>query len=98
MQMFVADKHEYPLAAIDYPDHYTGWENILSRAELDGEPTHATKPNHNPPPGIWHCPAVTSMHENFPWVPGLWIQRLRYEHPNRHKFTRTGRASRLDQL
>jgi prepilin-type processing-associated H-X9-DG protein len=67
LQMFVADKHEYPLIAIDYPDHYTGWENSLSRSELDGEPTHAT--NHYPPPGIWHCPAVPIMPKNFPWYP-----------------------------
>jgi prepilin-type processing-associated H-X9-DG protein len=69
MQMFVADKHAYPLIAIDYPDHYTGWENILSRTELDGEPTHAPRGLHYPPPGIWHCPAVSIMPENFPWYP-----------------------------
>jgi prepilin-type N-terminal cleavage/methylation domain-containing protein/prepilin-type processing-associated H-X9-DG protein len=64
LQMFVADKHAYPLIAIDYPDHYTGWENILSRTELDDLPTHASA--HYPPPGIWHCPAA-SMPEIFPW-------------------------------
>jgi prepilin-type processing-associated H-X9-DG protein/prepilin-type N-terminal cleavage/methylation domain-containing protein len=69
MQMFVADKHEYPLIAIDYPDHYSGWENILSRTELDGEPTHAPKGLHYPPPGIWHCPAVSIKPEKFPWYP-----------------------------
>lgn len=67
MQMFVADKHAYPLIAIDFPDHYQGWENTLSRTELDGSPTHATKSEHYyPPPGIWHCPAA-SMPPIFPW-------------------------------
>ena len=66
MQMFVADKHAYPLIAIDFPDHYQGWENTLSRTELDGSPTHAGKPQHYPPPGIWHCPAA-SMPPIFPW-------------------------------
>src|SRR5665213_2759765 len=56
MQMFVADKHNYPLVAIDYPDHYTGWENTLSRSELD-IPAHNI-PAHYPRPGIWHCPAA----------------------------------------
>jgi prepilin-type N-terminal cleavage/methylation domain-containing protein/prepilin-type processing-associated H-X9-DG protein len=68
MQMFVADKHAYPLVAVDYPDHYTGWENTLSQTELDGLPTHATKPTYYPPPGIWHCPAA-SMPPIFPWYP-----------------------------
>ena len=68
IQMFVADKHEYPLIAIDYPDHYQGWENTLSRTELDSSPTHAAKPNNYPPPGIWHCPAA-SMPPIFPWYP-----------------------------
>jgi prepilin-type processing-associated H-X9-DG protein len=44
------------LVAIDYPDHYTGWENTLTRAELDG-PAHNT-PARYPRPGIWHCPAA----------------------------------------
>src|ERR1051325_6432297 len=35
MHMFVAEKHVYPLVAVDYPDHYTGWENTLAGAELD---------------------------------------------------------------
>jgi prepilin-type processing-associated H-X9-DG protein/prepilin-type N-terminal cleavage/methylation domain-containing protein len=56
MQMFVADKHVYPLVAIDYPDHYTGWENQLARTELDS-PAH-NFPVHYPRPGIWHCPAA----------------------------------------
>jgi prepilin-type N-terminal cleavage/methylation domain-containing protein len=56
MQMFVADKHNYPLVAIDYSDHYTGWENTLSRSQLD-VPAH-NMPAHYPRPGIWHCPAA----------------------------------------
>lgn len=58
MQLFLADKHEYPLTAIDNPqsDHYTGWENQLARAELDS-PAH-NKPAHYPRPGIWHCPSA----------------------------------------
>jgi prepilin-type processing-associated H-X9-DG protein/prepilin-type N-terminal cleavage/methylation domain-containing protein len=56
MHMFVADKHAYPLLAIDYPDHYTGWENTLAKAELDS-PAH-NMPYHYPQPGIWHCPAA----------------------------------------
>jgi prepilin-type processing-associated H-X9-DG protein/prepilin-type N-terminal cleavage/methylation domain-containing protein len=56
MQMFVADKHTYPLVAIDYPDHYTGWENTLAQTELDS-PAH-NMPSHYPRPGIWHCPAA----------------------------------------
>ena len=55
MHMFVADKHAYPLLAIDYPDHYTGWENILARADLV-EPAFNKNPPYYPPPGIWHCP------------------------------------------
>ncbi|HEY3857414.1 MAG TPA: DUF1559 domain-containing protein [Verrucomicrobiae bacterium] len=58
MQMYVADKHVYPLVAIDFPDHYIGWENALARAELDG-PAHNNKPPLYPRPGIWHCPAAT---------------------------------------
>jgi len=57
LQMFVADKHNYPLLAIDYPDHFTGWENTLSRSELD-VPAHNEKPPNYPRPGIWHCPAA----------------------------------------
>jgi len=57
MQMFVADNHFYPLVAIVYPDHYTGWENILARAELD-VPAHNAKPPNYPRPGIWHCPSA----------------------------------------
>ena len=56
MQMYVADKHSYPLVAIDYPDHYTGWENQLARTELDN-PAH-NMPAHYPRPDIWHCPAA----------------------------------------
>jgi prepilin-type processing-associated H-X9-DG protein/prepilin-type N-terminal cleavage/methylation domain-containing protein len=56
MQMFVADKHAYPLVAIDYPDHFTGWENTLAGTELDS-PAH-NMPAHYPRPGIWHCPAA----------------------------------------
>jgi len=57
LQMFVADSHICPLAAIVYPDHYTGWENILARAELD-VPAHNAKPPNYPRPGIWHCPSA----------------------------------------
>jgi prepilin-type N-terminal cleavage/methylation domain-containing protein/prepilin-type processing-associated H-X9-DG protein len=57
MQMFVADNHIYPLVAIVYPDHYTGWENTLSRSEL-GVPAHNAKPPNYPRPGIWHCPSA----------------------------------------
>jgi len=57
MQMFVADNHFYPLVAIVYPDHYTGWENTLSRSELD-VPAHNAKPPNYPRPGIWHCPSA----------------------------------------
>ena len=59
IQMFVADKHAYPLVAIIHPDHhsYTGWENTLARAEL-GVPAHNEKPPYYPRPGIWHCPAA----------------------------------------
>src|SRR5258708_39790032 len=42
LQMFVADHHNYPLVAIDFPDHYTGWENTLSR-DMD-VPAHNAKP------------------------------------------------------
>ncbi|HEY4417241.1 MAG TPA: prepilin-type N-terminal cleavage/methylation domain-containing protein [Verrucomicrobiae bacterium] len=56
LQMFVTDKHSYPLTAIDFPDHYIGWENSLAQAELEG-PGH-NFPVHYPPPGIWHCPAA----------------------------------------
>jgi prepilin-type processing-associated H-X9-DG protein len=55
--MFVADKHTYPLVAITYPDHYTGWENTLAKAELD-VPAHNEKPPFYPRPGIWHCPTA----------------------------------------
>ncbi len=57
LQMFLTDKHAYPLVAIDFPDHYTGWENQIARAELDG-PAHNPKPPLYPRPGIWHCPAA----------------------------------------
>ncbi|HEY5234146.1 MAG TPA: DUF1559 domain-containing protein [Verrucomicrobiae bacterium] len=57
MQMFVADKHTYPLVAIDYPDHYTGWQNTLAGAELD-IPVQWDKPAHYPPRSIWHCPSA----------------------------------------
>jgi prepilin-type N-terminal cleavage/methylation domain-containing protein/prepilin-type processing-associated H-X9-DG protein len=57
LQMFVAAKHSYPLVAIDYPDHFTGWENTLARAELDA-PAFNEKPPNYPRPGIWHCPSA----------------------------------------
>jgi len=57
LQMFLADKHAYPLAAIDYEDHYTGWENQLAWAELDA-PAHNAKPPLYPRPGLWHCPSA----------------------------------------
>jgi prepilin-type processing-associated H-X9-DG protein/prepilin-type N-terminal cleavage/methylation domain-containing protein len=57
MQMFVADKHTYPLVAIDYPDHYTGWANTLAGAGLD-IPYQWEKPAHYPPQSVWHCPSA----------------------------------------
>jgi prepilin-type processing-associated H-X9-DG protein len=57
MQMYVADKHGYPLVAIIYPDHITGWMNSLSRSELN-VPAHNKKPPFYPQPGFWHCPAA----------------------------------------
>jgi prepilin-type N-terminal cleavage/methylation domain-containing protein/prepilin-type processing-associated H-X9-DG protein len=69
LQMFVVEKHVYLLIAIDYSDHYQGWENQLSQAELDGSPTHNNSKADYPPPGIWHCPGVASMPKEFPWYP-----------------------------
>jgi prepilin-type processing-associated H-X9-DG protein len=66
--MFVADKHAYPLAAIEYPDRNSLWMGILSQAELDDTPTLNNTPAHYPPPGIWHCPSA-SMPKTFPWYP-----------------------------
>ena len=57
VQMFLADKHAYPLVVIDLPDHYIGWENTLARAELDVS-AHNEKPPLYPRPGIWHCPSA----------------------------------------
>ena len=56
MQMFVADKHIYPLVAIDYPDHYIGWANTLAwTADI---PAQFEKPALYPPQSIWHCPSA----------------------------------------
>ena len=57
VQMFVADKHNYPLVVIDYPDHITGWANTLAGAGLD-IPAQFEKPAHYPPRSIWHCPSA----------------------------------------
>jgi prepilin-type N-terminal cleavage/methylation domain-containing protein/prepilin-type processing-associated H-X9-DG protein len=56
MQMFVADKHFYPLIWEGYP-HYTLWDTTLSRSELN-VPSRTEKPPNYPMPGIWHCPAA----------------------------------------
>jgi prepilin-type processing-associated H-X9-DG protein/prepilin-type N-terminal cleavage/methylation domain-containing protein len=57
MHMFVANQHVYPLVAVDYPDHFIGWESQLARADLV-EPAHNKNPPYYPPPGIWYCPAA----------------------------------------
>ena len=56
MQMFVTGKHNYPLVAIDYPDHYVGWANTLAWA-VD-IPAQFEKPVLYPPQSIWHCPSA----------------------------------------
>jgi prepilin-type processing-associated H-X9-DG protein/prepilin-type N-terminal cleavage/methylation domain-containing protein len=57
VQLFVGDKHYYPLVAIDYPDHYTGWQSTLARAGSD-IPAQFDTPAHYPPQSIWHCPSA----------------------------------------
>ncbi len=58
LHMFLADKHAYPLTAIDYPDHFTGWQNQLVQAELDSPAFNEPGKPRYPRPGIWHCPSA----------------------------------------
>jgi len=58
LQMLVADEHKYPLIAILYPDHYTGWEKSLSERVLDVPAFNASPLPAYPRPGIWHCPSA----------------------------------------
>ena len=57
MQMFVADKHSYPLVAMEEPDHINSWSKTLAGAGLD-IPAQWEKPAHYPPQSIWHCPSA----------------------------------------